>query len=88
MKRIFPVIACCLVFFLASLSTCTAPSVFEKPNIIVIFTDDQGYADLGIQGVDDQVKTPNIDRLATEGVRMISGYVSTPICSPSWVDDR
>ncbi len=79
--RIPPILL--LVFGLASLSTCTGPSGMEKPNIIVIFTDDQGYADLGIQGVDGEVKTPNIDRLGIEGVRMISGYVSTPICSPS-----
>jgi arylsulfatase A-like enzyme len=49
----------------------------------VIFTDDQGYADLGIQGVDEQVKTPHIDRLGKAGVRMTAGYVSAPICSPS-----
>ncbi len=54
-----------------------------KPNIIVIYTDDQGYADLGVQGVVEDVKTPNIDQLAASGVRMTSGYVTAPQCIPS-----
>jgi len=54
-----------------------------KPNIIVIFTDDQGYSDLSCQGVFDDVKTPNIDALATGGVRMTDGYVTAPQCVPS-----
>lgn len=54
-----------------------------QPNIIVILTDDHGYADLGVQGLVDDVRTPNIDRLANEGVRFTSGYVTAPICGPS-----
>ena len=48
----------------------------ERPNVIVIFTDDHGYSDLSCQGIQDDIRTPNIDRLATSGVRMTSGYVS------------
>lgn len=55
----------------------------EKPNIIVIFTDDQGYADLGVQGVVNDIRTPNLDRLAGDGVRMTQGYVTAPQCTPS-----
>ncbi|RED50121.1 sulfatase family protein [Seonamhaeicola aphaedonensis] len=55
----------------------------NKPNIIVIFTDDQGYADIGINGQVDDIKTPNIDLLAKNGVRMTSGYVTAPQCIPS-----
>jgi len=55
----------------------------SKPNIIVIFTDDHGYADLSCQGVFDDVKTPNIDALAKGGVRMTDGYVTAPQCVPS-----
>jgi uncharacterized sulfatase len=55
----------------------------KNPNIIVIFTDDHGYADLGCQGIMNDVKTPNIDALATSGVRMTSGYVTAPQCGPS-----
>jgi len=54
-----------------------------KPNIIVIFTDDHGYADLSCQGIFDDVKTPHIDSLARNGVRMTSGYVTAPQCVPS-----
>ncbi len=53
-----------------------------KPNILILFSDDQGYADLGIQGAKD-IPTPNIDSLARNGVRFTSGYVSSPMCSPS-----
>jgi len=55
----------------------------EKPNIIVIFTDDQGHADLGVQGQLKDIKTPNLDRMAAEGVRATAGYISAPQCSPS-----
>jgi arylsulfatase A-like enzyme len=54
-----------------------------KPNVIVIFTDDQGYADLGIQGQLSDIKTPNIDMLAHNGVRFTHGYVTSPQCTPS-----
>lgn len=53
------------------------------PNIIFILTDDHGYADLGAQGVVSDIKTPNLDQLAKTGVRMTSGYVTAPQCTPS-----
>jgi arylsulfatase A-like enzyme len=43
------------------------------PNIIVIFTDDHGWADLGVNGVVEDIKTPNLDQLAADGVRFTSG---------------
>ena len=55
----------------------------KKPNVILIFTDDHGYADLSCQGVFDDVKTPNIDTLASGGIRMTNGYVTAPQCVPS-----
>ncbi len=55
----------------------------DQPNIIVVLTDDHGYADLGVQGQVGDVRTPHIDRLANEGVRFTSGYVTAPICGPS-----
>jgi arylsulfatase A-like enzyme len=54
-----------------------------RPNLIVILTDDQGYADLGIQGVVEDVKTPHIDALAADGVRFTRAYVTAPQCVPS-----
>ena len=55
----------------------------RKPNVIVIFTDDHGYADLSSQGVFEDVRTPHIDALARGGVRMSAGYVTAPQCVPS-----
>ena len=55
----------------------------DKPNIIVILTDDLGYADLSCQHQVSDIKTPNIDALAGRGVRLTAGYVTAPQCSPS-----
>ena len=54
-----------------------------RPNVIVFFTDDHGYSDLGCQEIQSDLKTPNIDALAAGGVRMTSGYVTAPQCVPS-----
>ncbi|MEM9015788.1 MAG: sulfatase [Verrucomicrobiota bacterium] len=53
----------------------------ERPNVIVILTDDLGYGDLGCFGATD-VSTPNIDEMAKEGLKLTSFYVS-PVCSPT-----
>ena len=53
-----------------------------KPNVLVIVSDDQGYADTGFQGAKD-IPTPELDRLAKSGVRFTSGYVTHPFCSPT-----
>ncbi len=55
----------------------------SRPNIIVILTDDQGYADLGVQGSVTDIRTPHIDQLSASGVRCTSGYITAPQCSPS-----
>lgn len=54
----------------------------SKPNVIIIMTDDQGYADLSCMGAEDFV-TPNIDALAEGGIRFSSMYSGSPVCSPS-----
>ncbi len=54
----------------------------QRPNVLVIFADDLGYADLGVHGATD-VRTPAIDSLARGGVRFSNGYTSSPLCSPS-----
>lgn len=54
----------------------------EKPNFIIILTDDQGYGDVGFNG-SKEIITPNIDRIATEGAKFSNGYVSYAVCGPS-----
>jgi arylsulfatase A len=54
----------------------------DKPNIVLIFADDLGINDLSCYGRQDQ-STPNLDRMASEGMRFACGYCSQPICSPS-----
>ncbi|KAJ3061875.1 hypothetical protein HK102_008955 [Quaeritorhiza haematococci] len=58
------------------------PAPGARPNIVVFFSDDQGYGDLGCYGSKD-LQTPNIDRMAAEGVRFTSWYSAAPVCSPS-----
>ena len=55
----------------------------SQPNIIVILTDDHGYADLGCQGIDQDVQTPHLDQLAARGVLCKDAYVTSPQCTPS-----
>ena len=54
----------------------------RKPNIVMIYVDDVGFADFGVQGSTD-IPTPHIDSIARSGVRCTHGYVSAPYCSPS-----
>jgi len=54
----------------------------ERPNVIFIMTDDAGYGDFGTNGSKD-VKTPSLDRLATEGIRLTDFYSNGPVCSPT-----
>ncbi len=54
----------------------------KLPNLIVIMTDDMGYADVGFNGCLD-IPTPAIDKIADQGVRFTQGYVSFPVCGPS-----
>jgi hypothetical protein len=54
----------------------------RKPNVVLIYIDDLGYGDLGVYGCTD-IPTPNIDRLAEEGVRCTASYITNPPCCPS-----
>jgi arylsulfatase A-like enzyme len=65
----------------ASAALAAQPTRDRPPNIIFIFSDNLGYGDLGCYG--SIIRTPNIDRLAAEGVRFRHGYTASPICSPA-----
>jgi len=54
----------------------------DKPNVIIIYADDQGYGDLSCYGA-QRLKTPHIDALAAEGMRFTDFYVTAPVCSPT-----
>jgi arylsulfatase A-like enzyme len=70
------------VFLSFAVSPAQATPESPRPNILILFADDLGYADLGIQG-SKEIPTPHIDSLAHNGVRFTSGYVSSAMCSPS-----
>ena len=66
----------------ATPATSAAPATSERPNILFVLVDDMGFADLSIMG-NRKIATPNLDRLARQGVLMTSFYDAAPICSPS-----
>lgn len=73
-----------LALFISSIliSIGTHTSAAPKPNIIYIMADDLGYGDLGCYG-QQQIQTPHIDRLATEGLRFTNAYAGATVCAPS-----
>ncbi len=71
----------CLFTFMVLLSGCSNTKN-NKPNIIVLLCDDAGYADFGFAGSQD-LKTPNIDHLAANGIIFTDAHVSASVCGPS-----
>ena len=71
--KVFLALACVLSAFAEESS---------RPNIVLIFADDLGYCDSELYGC-DRVPTPNMNRIANEGVLFTAGYVTAPVCSPS-----
>jgi arylsulfatase A-like enzyme len=72
-----------LVLALCAFCATGASALAEgRPNVLLILADDLGYADVGFNGCKD-IPTPNLDRLATAGLRCTNGYVSHPFCSPT-----
>ena len=57
-------------------------SAAEKPNIVYILADDLGYGDLGCYG-QEVIQTPNLDKMAAEGLRFTQHYAGSPVCGPS-----
>jgi len=78
---------CCLLLSLTTFSLsshCLADDglAAQQPNIIFIFIDDLGWKDIGCYG-NDFVETPNIDRLAADGLRFTDFYAAGAVCSPT-----
>ena len=72
-----------IVIFLIAISTSNSfAQSNKKPNVIIIYTDDQGAVDLGSYGSKD-IYSPNIDKLAKTGTRFTQSYVAAPVCAPS-----
>ena len=80
--KLFSIIAPHLLLFLMIPAQAFSKVNTAKPNIVIIFNDDQGYQDLGCFGSPD-IRTPNVDRLAAEGMRMTDFLVASPVCSAS-----
>ena len=71
------VITCYLAF-----TSCVTSDVQRFPNIVIIFTDDLGYGDLGVYG-HPTIATPHLDRMAQEGLKFTQFYVGASVCTPS-----
>lgn len=72
-----------LVFLFAFCPLLSAFATPSRPNIIIFYTDDHGFADLGIRGIEKDLKTPHLDALARSGVIAKHGYSTAPQCVPS-----
>jgi len=80
LRFVFPVI----VFFLTACNDGSTKKTEKErpPNIVLVFTDDQGYQDVGVFGAKD-ILTPNLDQLAADGVRLTNFYAAQAVCSAS-----
>ncbi len=64
-------------------SSTNAQEVPQRPNILILYADDLGFGDLGCYNPDSKIPTPNLDKLAAEGMRFTDGHSSSGICTPS-----
>ncbi len=82
MRKIKFVPVCAVLLFFFWSTSCTTKKEADKPNFVIIFTDDQGYQDLGCFG-SPTIQSPHIDKMAEEGIKLTSFYVAAPLCTPS-----
>lgn len=76
----FLVLACTLFTLAGPLA---GPLSAKQPNFVFILVDDLGYMDIGANNPDTFYETPNVDRIAREGMRFTNGYAANPVCSPT-----
>src|SRR6056297_3118029 len=81
MKNLFVVIAALMIMAPYTKSE-AQPVDQKKPNIIIIFTDDQGYGDLSSYG-SPNIRTPHLDKMASEGQKWTNFYAAASVCTPS-----
>ena len=74
--------SCLLLFILSIASSIAQSNKTRPPNLIYIMADDLGYGDLGCFG-QKTIKTPNLDKMASEGLRFTSYYAGNTVCRPS-----
>lgn len=84
MQQFAPILYAALAMVLAQGSAVAETSKEDRPNFVVIFIDDMGFADPSCFG-NTLIETPNIDKLAAEGIKLTNFYVNSPICSASRV---
>src|SRR5688572_14063045 len=75
-------IAFCIASIFSDVAAQANTRASGKPNVVLVLMDDLGYGDLGSYGAKD-ARTPNLDRLAREGVRLTDAYANAPSCSPT-----
>jgi len=81
-RRFLPTFLGCLASLTFAALTSAAPDPPSKPNIVLCMAEDQGYGDIGYLS-DGAVRTPNLDRMAAEGLRLDRFYAAAPVCSPT-----
>ncbi len=69
------------IFFLLAFTW--SPLLAKAPNVLILYADDLGFGDLGCYHSESKIPTPNLDRLASEGMRFTDGHSSSGICTPS-----
>ena len=72
-----------MFFFWTPLFDMSIAEEVQHPNILILYADDLGYGDLGIQNPESKIPTPNLDQLAKQGMRFLDGHSSSGICTPS-----
>ena len=80
--RRFSIPSLLLLTLTLALAPASAPAAAARPNLVFILADDMGYGNLGCMGSRD-IATPNIDRIAAEGVRFTDFYANAPVCTPT-----
>jgi arylsulfatase A-like enzyme len=81
-KKRMPILSLALVVMFFALISLKEKQA-TRPNIVIIYADDMGYGDLNCQNPNSKIPTPNLNKLAAEGMRFTDAHSSSGICSPS-----